>query len=209
MYPFSQSVTPAVRTHLDAQTAFMNDVSKSLFQSFQQICNLNIQLVQTMLEETALAGQQILTADRQTEVLSAAASRAQPTTEKLRAYQQHISRLAADTQVEFARVTEQHVQNTTRTARQLADEVARNASEETQRGLRQGQDTLQRFVDPFTVGNGQDRGQDRGYERAQGGAQGNGGASMQSASNGAGQGSIPRPDGNPGASQSGKGVHGA
>jgi phasin family protein len=207
MYPFSQSVTPAVRTHLDAQTAFMNDVSKSLFQSFQQICNLNIQLVQTMLEETALAGQQILTADRQTEVLSAAASRAQPATEKLRAYQQHISRLAADTQVEFARVTEQHVQNTTRTARQLADEVARNASEETQRGLRQGQDTLQRFVDPFTVGNGQGRGQERSYERAQGSAQGNGGAG--NASNGASQGSIPRPDGNPGASQSGKGAHGA
>ena len=64
MYPFSQSVTPAVRTHLDAQTAFMNDMSKSLFQSFQQMCNLNIQLVQTMLEETALASQQILTADR-------------------------------------------------------------------------------------------------------------------------------------------------
>lgn len=178
MYPFSQTVTPAVRTHLDAQTAFMNDMSKSLFQSFQQMCNLNIQLVQTMLEETALASQQILTADRQTEVLSAAASRAQPATEKLRAYQQHISRVAADAQVELARVTEQHVQNTTRTARQLADEVARNASEETQRGLRQGQDTLQRFVDPFTAGNGHDR------------AKGNGGAgaSMQSAGAGASQG---------------------
>lgn len=201
MYPFSQSVTPAVRTHLDAQTAFMNDVSKSLFQSFQQMCNLNIQLVQTMLEETALAGQQILTAERQTEVLSAAASRAQPATEKLRAYQQHISRLAADTQVDFARVTEEHVQNTTRTARQLADEVARNASDETQRGLRQGQDTLQRFVDPFSAGNGQDRGHER--------SQGNGGAGVQSAGNGGSQGGIPRPDGNPGASQSGRGAHGA
>lgn len=52
MYPFSQSVHPAVRTHLDAQTAFMNDMSKSLFQSFQQMCDLNIRLVQTMLEET-------------------------------------------------------------------------------------------------------------------------------------------------------------
>jgi phasin family protein len=186
MYPFSQSVTPAVRTHLDAQTAFMNDMSKSLFQSFQQMCNLNIQLVQTMLEETALAGQQILTADRQTEVLSAAASRAQPATEKLRAYQQHISKVAADAQVELARVTEQHVQKTTQTARQLADEVARTASEETQRGLRQGQDTLQRFTDPFTTGNGHDQA----------------GASMQSASAGSSQG---------GGSQAGKGPqpHGA
>lgn len=196
MYPFSQSVTPAVRTHLDAQTAFMNDMSKSLFQSFQQMCDLNIQLVQTMLEETALAGQQILTADRQTEVLSAAASRAQPATEKLRAYQQHISRLAADAQVELARVTEEHVQNTTRTARQLADEVARTASEETQRGLRQGQDTLQRFVDPFTVGNGQDRAKANG-----------GGAGMQSANGGASQGGTPRPDINSSAAQAGKSTH--
>jgi len=199
MYPFSQSVTPAVRTHLDAQTAFMNDMSKSLFQSFQQMCNLNIQLVQTMLEETALASQQILTADRQTEVLSAAASRAQPATEKLRAYQQHISRLAADAQVELARVTEEHLQTTTRTARQLADEVARTASEETQRGLRQGQDTLQRFVDPFTAGNGHDR------SRSNGGA----GASMQSASPGASQGGTSRSDASAPGSQAGKGAHGA
>jgi len=188
MYPFSQSVTPAVRTHLDAQTAFMNDMSKSLFQSFQQMCNLNIQLVQTLLEETALAGQQILTADRQTEVLSAAASRAQPTTEKLRAYQQHISRLAADAQVELARVTEEHVQTTTRTARQLADEVARTASEETQRGLRQGQDTLQRFVDPFAAGNGQDRAQGSAGTQGAGVAQ---------------PGNIQRPDG----SQASKTAH--
>lgn len=177
MFPFSQSVTPAVRTHLDAQTAFMNDMSKSLFQSFQQMCELNIKLMQTMLEETTLASQQMITADRQTDVLSAAASRAQPATEKLRAYQQHISRLAADAQVELTRVTEQHVQNTTRTARQLADEVARNATEETERGMRKQQETIQRFTDPFAnggshAGNGQSK-------------QGNGaGATMQSGDKG-------------------------
>ena len=189
MYPFSQSVHPAVRTHLDAQTAFLNDVSKSFFQSFQQMCDLNIQLVQTMLEESTIAGQQLITADRQSEVISAAASRAQPTSEKLRAYQQHISRLAADAQVELARVAEQHVQKTTQTARQLADDVARTASEETQRGLRQGQDTLQRFVDPFTSGNGHDR------------AQGDAGSSQGIGSQ--------RPDGNGSSAQSGKGAHGA
>jgi hypothetical protein len=47
MYPFPQSVTPAVRTHMDAQAAFVNDMSKSLFRSFQQVCELNIQLAQT------------------------------------------------------------------------------------------------------------------------------------------------------------------
>jgi len=205
MYLFSQSVHPAVRTHLDAQTAFMNDVSKSFFQSFQQMCDLNIQLVQTMLEESAIAGQQLITADRHSEVISAAASRAQPTSEKLRAYQQHISRLAADAQVELARVTEQHVQTTSRTARALADEVARTASEETERGLRKSQETVERFTDPFArpgyAGNGQ--ADPRSQSQAPS-SQGNGGASLQ-----AGQGGIGRSDGSPAGSQAGRGAHGA
>jgi phasin family protein len=149
MYPFPQSVTPAVRSHMDAQTNFLNDVSKSIFRSFQQMCDLNIQLAQTLLEETALAGKQVLSADRQAEILNAATARAQPTSDKLRAYQQHITRLAADSQVELARVTEQHVQNTSRTARQLADEVARDATEQTERGLRAQQESVRQFSDPF------------------------------------------------------------
>jgi phasin family protein len=150
MYPFSQAVNPAIKTHVEAHTAYLNDVSKSMFRAFQQMCDLNIQLMQTMLEEGTLASRQLMTADAHSEVLSAAASRAQPATEKLRAYQQHISRLAADSQVELARVTEQHAQNTARTARALADEVARTASEETERGLRTHQETLRRFADPFS-----------------------------------------------------------
>lgn len=203
MYPFSQSVHPAVRNHLDAQTAFMNDMSKSLFRSFQQMCDLNIQLVQTMLEETTIASQQLLSADRQSELLSAAAARAQPTSEKLRAYQQHISRLAADAQVELARVTEQHVQNTSRTARALADEVARTATEETERGLREQQETVQRFVDPFVRtgagGNGEAQPRGNGGAQPQSQSPGNGAA-------GAGIHAGQAPGGSAGA-QAAKGAH--
>ena len=149
MYPFSQAVTPAVRSHLDAQIAFINDMSKSLSRSFQNFCELNIQLSQTLLEESNIAGQQLLTHDRATDLLSVAASRAQPASEKLRAYQQHVSRIAADAQVDLARVTEQHVQETSRTARALADEVARTATEETEHSIRRQQETMSNFRDPF------------------------------------------------------------
>ena len=149
MYPFAQSVTPAVRTHKDAQMSFVNDISKSFFRSFQQVCDLNIQLAQTMLEETTLASQQVLSHSRPTEALTAASVRAQPAAEKLRAYQQHVSRVAADAQVDLARVTEQHVQETSRTAKALADEVQRAASEETERGIRTQQETMRKFSDPF------------------------------------------------------------
>ena len=149
MYPFPQSVTPAVRSHMDAQAAFVNEMSKFLFRSFQHMCDLNIQLAQTLLEETTLASQQVLSADRQTEMISAAASRAQPTSEKLRAYQQHIARLAAEAQDDLARLTEQHVQTTTRTARALVDEVARTTAEETERGIRSQQEAMRGMADPF------------------------------------------------------------
>jgi phasin family protein len=149
MFLFSQSVTPAIRSHLDAQVAFLNDVSKSWSRSIQNIIDANIQLSQTLLEETNIASQQLLTTTHPTEAISAAASRAQPAADKLRAYQQHLSRVVADSQVELARVAEQHVPQTSRTAKSLADEVARVASEETQNSLRTQQDTLKNFRDPF------------------------------------------------------------
>jgi phasin family protein len=177
MYPFPQTIAPAVRTHIDAQTAFMNDMSKSLFSSFQQMCDLNIQLVQTMLEETTLASKHVLSADRQSELLSAATARTQPATEKLRAYQQHIARLAADTQVELANVAERHVNETSRTAKALAEEVARTASEETEKNVRKQQEAMQRMAEPFQAyqQNGANRDQQRG-------AQSRDGQSLQSAS---------------------------
>lgn len=188
MFPYSQSVTPAVRSHIDAQVSFINDLSKSLFQSFQQLCDLNIQLTQTMLEEATQASQHMLTADRQTDIIGAAASRAQPTTDKLRAYQQHISRVAADAQVQMARVTEQHVQETTRTARQLADEVQRVASEETERNMRNQQENMRKFSDPFMQ---------NGSQRSNGS-----GASMQSGQYGGSQGGSSAQGSSQGGSQS-------
>lgn len=149
MYPFSQSVTPAARTHLEAQLSFFNDMSKSLFRTVQQYSDLNIQLAQTLLEESTMTGQQFITANRPTEALAAAAAHAQPAAEKLRAYQQHLSRIAADTQVDLSKVAEEHVQETSRTARALADEVARVTSEEAEKNLRSQQDAVSKFTDPF------------------------------------------------------------
>lgn len=150
MFPFSPSVTPAVRNHLDAQVSYMNDLSKSMFKSFQQMCDLHIQLAQTMLEETTTASEQFSTHTRPADAISAVSARAQPTAEKLRAYQQHLSRVAADAQVDLARVNEEHVQETTRTAKALADEVKRVATEETERSMHAHQETMRNFTDPFT-----------------------------------------------------------
>jgi phasin family protein len=152
MFPFPQSVNPAVQSHFNSQVAFFNDLSKSLAGSFQSVCQANLQLGQTMLEETMLAGQRMLTPGDATDALGAVTSRAQPASDKLRAYQQHLSRLAADVQVDLARVTQQHVEQTSRTAHVLADEVTRAAAEATDRNVRQQEEALKNFRDPFQQG---------------------------------------------------------
>lgn len=178
MYPFSQTVTPAAKTHLEAQLSFFNDVSKSLFRTAQNYSDLNIQLAQTLLEETTQVGQQLIIAHRPTEAIAAAAAHAQPTAEKLRAYQQHLSRIAADTQVDLSKVAEEHIQDTSRTAKALADEVARITSEETEKTLRSHQTAVEKFTDPFSSFRS-----DGFRSSAQNGQNGDGreGASLQSA----------------------------
>jgi phasin family protein len=149
MYPFPQSVNPALRSHIDAQIAFFNELSQAMSHSFQQVCQLNMQLTQTLFEQAADAGQRLLASGRPIEAISDAASRAQPVTETLRAYHQHLSRLASATQVDLTQVTERHVQETSRTARALADDVTRAAVEETNKSMRQQEETAKNLRAPF------------------------------------------------------------
>ena len=177
MYPYSRSVTPAAKNHLEAQLAFFNGLSKSLFQSAQQLNDLHMQLAQGLLEESTVASQNLLTLERAEDVFQVAAASGQPAAEQLRKYQQQLSRLAADTQVELANVAEQHVNETSRTAKALAEEVARTASEETEKNVRKQQEAMQRIAEPFQAyhQNGGNRDQQRG-------AQSRDGQSLQGAS---------------------------
>ena len=95
MYPYSRSVTPAAKNHLEAQLAFFNGLSKSLFQSVQQFSDLNMQLAQGLLEETTVTSQNLLTVERPEDAFQVAATSGQPAAEQLRKYQQQLSRLAA------------------------------------------------------------------------------------------------------------------
>ncbi|NBV16163.1 phasin family protein [Janthinobacterium sp.] len=176
MYPYSRSVTPAAKNHLEAQLAFFNGLSKSLFHSAQQFNDLNMQLAQGLLEEGSITSQNLLTVERVEDALQVAAAAGQPAAEHLRKYQQQLSRLAADTQVELANVAEQHVNETSRTAKALAEEVARTASEETEKNVRKQQEAMQRIAEPFQSYH------QNGANRDQRSAQSRDGQSLQSAS---------------------------
>lgn len=149
MFSFNQSVTPAAKHHMEAQMSLLNDMSKSLFRTVQQYSDLNIQMAQTIIEEVSLTGQELLTTNRPVDAVNVTLSHAQPTADKLRAYQQHLSRIAANTHVDLAKVAEEHVTETSRTAKELAEEVTRMATEETEKTVRNQQDAMRRMAATF------------------------------------------------------------
>lgn len=127
---------------MDAQLAFFDDLSKSLLQSFQNMCELNIQLGRHVFEESKITSQQMLAAGSPADAMAVAVSRAQPASQSLMAYQQHVSKAAAATQIDLARVSQQHAEEMSRTARVLADEVKQVAVDETERGVRMQQEAF-------------------------------------------------------------------
>jgi len=179
MFPYSQEVNPSLRSHLESQAAFFNEFSNSLATAFQNICTANLKLGQSMLEETTTVGQRLLTTKDTTEALEIFAASAQPASNKIRAYQQHLSHLAANTQVDLSRVTQQHVQETSRTASDLASEVKRTVTEQTENNLRKQREAVEKAAQPFQSGAAWDNdNRTKSTQGAQGKANGNG-ASMQ------------------------------
>lgn len=149
MFPYSQPTSPAARAHIEAQYSLFTDMSRKIFDSAQKINELNIQVAKTMMEETLNSTQQVLVAKDPLEALSVATSQAQPTAEKIRAYQQHLNNIAAGAQVDLARSAESHVPQTSRTAAALADEVARTASEQTEQATQRQRAVMEKLTNPI------------------------------------------------------------
>lgn len=135
MLRFSQPITPAIQDYMNAQYALLSDMSQRAFQSVQRINELNIQIAQSVMEDSLKSVQQVMVAQDPYEAASIAAAQAQPAAEKLRDYQQELTNIAANTQVELAKAAESHVPHASRTAAAVADEVARNAKTQTDQAV--------------------------------------------------------------------------
>lgn len=60
MYPFSRC-NPVLQSYFGSQLGFLHDLSGSLLGTFQNACDADVKLGETMLEQTLGAGQRIMT----------------------------------------------------------------------------------------------------------------------------------------------------
>lgn len=147
-----QEVPPALKSHLDAQFSFLTDMSKKLFDGVQRIGQLNVQVAQTVMEEAISSTHQMIESNTPTEYLSVAAAQVQPVAEKVRAYQQHLTNIAAGLQVELSKTAEAHVPETTRTAAAVAEEVVRRGAEETDKVTQRQKAVFEKLTRPINDG---------------------------------------------------------
>jgi phasin family protein len=145
----SETITPAVKSHLEAQLSFCNDISKRILDSAQQIAELHLHLAQTFIDDLIAGSQQLLSVKDPTEFSAIMAAQTQPAVERMRAYQQRWSGILAGTQAELTKAAETHVPETSRTAAAVADEMLRKASEETEKAAQRQKDVMERITNPI------------------------------------------------------------
>lgn len=133
MPTFNERLQPAAEAHVNAQFTFMDDMARTLLQSFQKISDLNLNLTQSLVEESTRLGRDLVAADKPAAVLSATAAQAAPAGERLRLYRDNLARISAEAQADLSRCAERHVPETSRTAKALAEEFMKASAEESQK----------------------------------------------------------------------------
>jgi phasin family protein len=157
-FSLSQKDSPAANAYFQSQFSMYSDLTKQFFNAAQKVNELNIQVTQTLIDEALSNTQQVLSAKDPTEVLSVIAGQAQPNAEKVRAYQQHLTDIAANTQVDIIKSAESHIPEASRTVQDMAKEVQRKAAEETEQVTQRQKSAMEKLTSPITARPGQDAG---------------------------------------------------
>lgn len=142
---FTTSISPALKSHWQAQLHFAADLSRKLVDTAQQVSELNLRLSQEILEEFNKNNQQMLSAHDPAQLLALAVGQMQPAGDKLQRYQQQLSRVIANANVELNRTAETHIPETSRTAAAFADEVLRKTAEETEKATQRQRELIEKM----------------------------------------------------------------
>ena len=150
MFYFDQpQVSPAMKSQFDAQFSFFSDFSKKMFEGVQKLNELNVQVATTIFDESLSSTKQLLTSTDSNEAISIAASQVQPAAEKVRAYQQHLQNIFAETQASAAHTLESHVPKAVRATEAVVTEVAQKASEETAKATQRQKQAFEKLTTPI------------------------------------------------------------
>jgi phasin family protein len=140
------SLSPVFKAQLNAQLSFFSDFSQQMLETAQRMNALNVQVVKTLLEESVASAKQIVETTDQRERISIAAGQVQPAAEKIRAYQQQVQSILAESQAGIAKVVETHMPETARATADAVRQGTQKASEEAVKAAQAQKETFDKMT---------------------------------------------------------------
>jgi phasin family protein len=154
MLLFDQQTSPSAKAYMESQFTFLSEMSTQMLGAIQKVNDLNIRIAQASLQDALVSAREVYCAQGPYEALSIAAGQVQPAAEKLRAYRQHLTDIAARTQADLAKTAEVHIPETSRTATAVADELARATAEKAQKAAQRQKETIEKMASPIAKPDG-------------------------------------------------------
>lgn len=139
---FTQAITPAIRSYLEVQVSFMTDMGNRMFDAAQSTIELNLRLAKELLEDMTRANRQLMQTTGAQEFASTAGGQLQPSAQRWRNYQQQLSNVVANANVEMTKVAQTHLPEVRRSAAAMADDVVRAAAQEAEKAVQRQREVL-------------------------------------------------------------------
>ncbi|WP_327076086.1 MULTISPECIES: phasin family protein [unclassified Janthinobacterium] len=160
---------------MEVQLAFMTDLFRKAIDTAQKVTELNMRLAQELIEDMTSANRHLMATKDATEFASVATTQLHPSIAKLRNYQQRLSNVLANANVEMTKTAESHMPAASRAAAAVADEIVRAASEETDKATQRQRAAIDQMNEAARRGaNGMEQQHNRGLGQETGRGTGHG-----------------------------------
>lgn len=124
---FAEQFSSVAKANFETQLAAAQAFNARAFDGVSQLVDLNLKAVKASLEESATTAQQFLAAKDPREALQLFSALGQPTAAKAVAYTRNLAGIAASTQQELAKATEEQTAARVKEVSALLDQMLKNA----------------------------------------------------------------------------------
>jgi phasin family protein len=145
LFPLQQAISPTLTAHIDNIVTLYTAIARSALESMQKLSEVQMQLARELIADFG-AGQQRLMASKDAAGLgSAVANQLRPGADALRNYQQRLSEAIGSANAGMAQAAANHMPAVRQSATAVAQEMMRNATEETARVMAHQQQNFEQM----------------------------------------------------------------
>jgi phasin family protein len=117
----------AAKSQMESQFAIMNSFTDTFLTNTEKMVDLTLETLKSTLQDSFNNVHQLVSTQNPQEFFSLAAAQTKPRAEKLAVFSQQVSSIAANSQAELSKLTQEQVSNSTQKVSALVEEVSKQA----------------------------------------------------------------------------------